>query len=186
MAAVLKKHSGETETQFRSRLARVKDLEAQRGRDLVNPFQEKQGDYRSRFVHHDETGTKTQTKVNRGGSSLERWIASGKFEQGEQKAIRHCQGLWERAKPTDHDPSRMRVDGQGPEGLSQQEALDTLSDYKRRIPSVYWSVFEDVARHEVAGDRAGLPLAGNRRSAIDAARLATGFCAGMIAVWEGF
>lgn len=184
--AVIKRHSGESEMEFQSRKLQTLDLREQANRPLVNEFQERQGDYRDRFIHHDETGTKAQAKVNRGGSSIDRWLVGGAFDQGAQKAIQHVQGLWERASPTDHDPSRLAVGSRAVLGLSQHEALTALSEYKRKIPSKYWSVFEDVARHHVDASRAGLALCGNDRSAVDAARTATGFCASLVAMWEGF
>jgi hypothetical protein len=170
----------ETYLQWQSRLA----AERVTGdtRDVLNGFAERQGQYIDKFIVHSETGTKTQVKLNRGGSSIDRWLSASAFESGEEKAIRHCQGLW--AVLDGYSRTMDIVDGG--EGRREHEVLTELSGYKRKVPSKFWSVFEDIARNHIEADRAGLGLANNNRSARDAAKTCTAFCAGMVAIWNDY
>ncbi len=179
-SADYRKRPGETDLAYRSRIAHLESMGGQQ--TGINPFAERQGQYVDAFIHHAESGTKVQTKLNRGGSTIDRWLNGNAFEQGEEKAIRHCQGLW--AIIDGYSRSMEAIDGG--EGRREHEALTELSGYKRKIPSKFWSVFENVARHHVDAERAGLGLANNNRSARDAAKVTTAFCAGMVATWNGY
>jgi hypothetical protein len=173
---------GESALEYQSRIARMEANQRDKDKPILTPEAEKQGRYIDKFVHHAETGTKTRVKLNNGGSSIDRWLSGKAFESGEQKAILHCQGLW--AILDGYSRSMEVIDGGG--GRREHEALTELSGYKRKIPSKYWSVFEDIARHHVEAERAGLGLANNNRSARDAAKTCTAFCASMVAQWNGY
>lgn len=175
-----RKLPGESDLAYRSRLARDADLAGMT--TGANRFAAQHGNYVDQFIHHAESGTKVQAKLNRGGSSIDRWLTAKAFEQGEEKAIRHCQGLW--AILDGYSRSMTVIDGG--EGRREHEALTELSGYKRKIPSKYWSVFENIARHHVDAERAGLAIANNDRSARDSAKTATAFCAGMVAIWNNY
>jgi hypothetical protein len=176
------KRLGESSLEYQSRITRMEQEQRDKGTSILTPEAEKHGDYIDKFVHHAETGTKTRVKMNKGGSSIERWLSGPTFENSEQKAIRHCQGLW--AIIDGHSRAMEFIDGG--EGRREHEALTELSGYKKKVPAKYWSVFENVARHHIDAARAGLGLANNGRSARDAARTCTAFCAGMVAIWNGY
>lgn len=125
--------------------------------------------------------------INRGGTAIDRWIAhdkAGLFGEPQQNAIRYCQNLWVRAagQIAAIDPGADRIDA--PLGWSQQEAFAELAWLERRMPSVYWSVFENVCRWDEEAGVAGSRLASNSRSAIDAAKTAVAFSASLVAMWR--
>lgn len=130
----------------------------------------------------------TTVLFNRGGTAVERWIASdriGLFAEGQQRAIRYAQGLWVRAdgRLRAVDPTRDVVD-EMIDGMSQQEALSELSELKDRVPRQYWDCFENVCRFDEEAGVAGSKLATNSRSAIDAAKTTVAFTASLIAQWR--
>jgi hypothetical protein len=127
--------------------------------------------------------------VNRGGTAVERWMSNdkiGMFDEPQQRAIRYTQALWSRAdgKLRAVDLTRDIVD-EVIDGMSQQEALDELSRFKKHVPRRFWDVFENVCRFDEEAGVAGSRLATNARSAIDAAKTTVAFTASMIAQWRG-
>lgn len=125
--------------------------------------------------------------INRGGTAVERWINNdrqGLFGESEQRAIRYCQNLWERAEGNMRavDPSADFVDG--PLGWAQQEAMVELKKIEERVPRPYWSCFENVVRFDEEAGTAGSSLANNNRSAIDAAKTTVAFTASLVAMWR--
>lgn len=127
-----------------------------------------------------------QAVLNRGGTAVERWFvndSAGLFDEPQRQAVRYCRSLWARAGGvTAIDPAADRVDGV--EGWSQQEALDELHDLKHRVPARYWNVFENVCRFDEEAGVAGSALAGNKRSAVDAAKTTVALVASLIAMWR--
>ena len=126
--------------------------------------------------------------INRGGTAIDRWIANDKaglFGEQQQRAIRYCQNLWMRAEGgiSAVDLTADRVDA--PLGWSQQEALVTLREIEGRVPSTYWSVYENVCRWDEEAGVAGSRIATNSRSAVDAAKTAVAFTASLVAMWRG-
>lgn len=159
----------------------------------VNPFAAAHGHYEQGTVVDlsGELGGKkgiVKVLINRGGTAVDRWIANDKvglFEEPQRKAIDHCRRLWARAEDLRSiDLARDRIDCSKMEGWSQHEALEALAGYKRVIPRKFWEVFENVVRFDQEAGTAGSSLSSNSRSAIDAAKTAVAFCAGLIAMWE--
>lgn len=138
-----------------------------------------------------ELGTKNAqytVLINRGGTAVERWVAndkSGLFEEGQQRAIRYTQSLWQRAdgQLKAVDTTRDVVDDYI-DGMSQQEALDELGKLKARVPRPYWDCYENVCRFDEEAGKAGSRLASNSRSAVDAAKTTVAFTASLIAQWR--
>jgi hypothetical protein len=71
-------------------------------------------------------------------------------------------------------------------GLEQAEALAQLGQYESRIPRTYWTVFENVVRHDMAAGAAGSHLAKNSAQQQAHAKNCVGFVASLIAQWRGF
>lgn len=69
--STLRKRRDETEWQFRSRLARVRQEARDRAEPIVPKEAERHAHYATDFVVHVETGTKAQTKRRRHQSALE-------------------------------------------------------------------------------------------------------------------
>lgn len=186
--AVIKRHSGESEMEFQSRKVRTLDLREQANRPLVNEFQERQGDYRDRFIHHDETGTKAQAKVNRASTVLDKWMADGGigFEAGAITAIGVCVFYWERmgSQKLTADYEH-RIPG-GLNGTSADEARDEMARIKAGIPRPYWDVFENVVRHRLPAGVAGSDMAENPAQSIASAKAIVGMVANLIAMREGY
>lgn len=161
---------------------------------MVNPFAAAHGQYESGTVVDlsGELGGKRMSMVkvlvNRGGSAVDRWMANDPLElfgPPQRNAISLCRQLWHRAEGLSSlDLAADRIDFSRADGWSQQEALDALSGFKKRIPPAYWAVFENVVRFDEEAGVAGSRLATNSRSAIDAAKTTVAFCAGLIAMWE--
>jgi hypothetical protein len=133
-------------------------------------------------------GARYTVLINRGGTAVERWVASDKnglFEEGQQRAIRYTQSLWQRAdgQLKAVDTTRDVVDDYI-DGMSQQEALDELGKLKDRVPRPFWECYENVCRFDEEAGIAGSRLATNNRSAIDAAKTTVAFTASLIAQWR--
>lgn len=162
--------------------------------EVVNPHAQAHGAYERVTVvdlageHGEGRNRSFQAVLNRGGTAVDRWIANDTyclFEEPQQQAIRYCRSLWARASGiTAIDPSSEPIDMSRPDGWSQQEALDELQDLKARTPAKYWSVFENVCRFDEEAGVAGSSIAGNKRSAMDAARTTVAFVASLIAMWR--
>jgi hypothetical protein len=128
-----------------------------------------------------------KTLVNRGGTAVDRWYRDRLLTDLQIKAIEHCQALWERAATVSGLVANpMRVAGHSnTSGWAQQEALDDLASYKRRVPAKYWDVFENVCRWDEPAGAAGSSLATNSRAALVSARICVAFVADLIVMWRG-
>jgi hypothetical protein len=142
---------------------------------LVNRFTEQHGDYSRnlRFV------------VNRGGTAIDRWKNSNRLSEGQQAGILHCQNLWAKLGSqclvADFDKVCGQTHG---DGLSQHEAFAEIARISAAFPHDYWSVFENVCRHDLPAGVAGSRLANTKRSAETAARLIVCFIADLISMRE--
>ncbi|HEX7720471.1 MAG TPA: hypothetical protein VF389_11745 [Woeseiaceae bacterium] len=173
---------GEDFLQRRSRMAREKHERETAAEPLVTPEAEQHGDYRD----HSTLGRANERpKINRGGSTIERWIASDAFTEGEVNAIRGCQVLWLRSE----GKSSLVAPPSGGRGLwmggGQQAAIDELNWFEAKLPKRFWLCFVDICRHEKTAADAGHNLGTNTRDQCHGAKMATQFCAAMIARWRG-
>jgi hypothetical protein len=128
---------------------------------------------------------------------VDRWLAEGGpgFEEPQRRAIDHVRALWHRIGGSGTlvanlgwiGGGRSPRSGAGRErGLEQAEAMAQLAQYESRIPRTYWSVFENVVRHDMAAGAAGSHLARNSAQAQAHAKNCVGFVASLIAQWRGF
>lgn len=161
---------------------------------IVNEFTAKHGDYREATVvdlNNDLGGGRQKTYrvlLNRGGSAVERWINeqdSKLFGRPQIEAIRHCQRLWARID----SGSVINITGiASTHGDTtqdaQQDAMDELHSYRERLHPNWFDCFENVVRFEMPAGIAGEQMANNSRTQVEAAKLATAFVAGMIAMWR--
>lgn len=164
----------ETFLQWQSRLAAQRDLEASRKQALVTPEAAKHGRYEDGYTEVD--GRRASVKINRGGSTIERWLNEPQdrdhptaFDDGGRAAIRYCQKLW--AWLDYHGRGIVFVDN-GLDGMAEHEALAELATFKKRIPAPYWNAYEDVCRFD---------LPAKRRDT----KTVVAFVAGLIAMWRG-
>lgn len=143
----------------------------------VNRFAKQHGEY---------VREGNRAAINRGGTPIARWRASGALSDGQLLAIDFCLRLWDRAgRHNGLVMDLLKVVGQEPSsGWAQQEALDELKWLKGKIPARYWDVFENVCRFDEPAGTAGSKLASNSRSAVDAARVCVCFVADLIATWK--
>jgi hypothetical protein len=134
----------ETHLQWMARLAQQKDLAEASKQSLVTAEAERHGDYEDGWTEVD--GVRRPVKVNRGGSTIQRWMNDpDAFDDNERAAIRYCQGMWSRLDY--HGPVLVVVDN-GRDGMAEHEALAELSSLKRKFPLRYWNTFEDICRWE--------------------------------------
>lgn len=152
------------------------------------------GDFKLADVRLDdgERASTHRTLINRGGTAIERWMHASPavFSEPEIAAIKYCQALWAKIDLKGGGPSEVRVYGRYLWlGQSEHEALAELAKLKgkerTRIPDKHWSVFEDVCRFHCSAADAGISMAGNTRSAVDASRLCTAFVASTVAMRLG-
>jgi hypothetical protein len=124
---------------------------------LVNTYAEQHGDYdrNLRFV------------INRGGTTVDRWIKSGDLTMNQQAAINHVQGLWNVIGSTARLVANLdrTVFGSPGEGhIREIEAREDLARFKALFGS-YWDVFENVCRFDMAAGVAGRTVrSGDRAS----------------------
>jgi hypothetical protein len=164
----LKQRTDETYLQWQSRLAQLRDLEAASKQTNVTPEAMRHGDYHDGYTEVD--GQRHAVKVNRGGSTIARWMNDpDAFEDGERAAIRYCQKMWGRIDY--HGPALVVVDN-GMDGWFEQEALTELAFFKLKLPGRYWGVFENICRFELPSTRR------------DDKTVVT-FVAALIAQWKG-
>jgi hypothetical protein len=162
-----RQRADETFLQWQSRLAAQRDLEASRKQPLVTPEAARHGAYEDGFTEVD--GSRASVKINRGGSTIQRWMNDpDAFDDGERAAIRYCQKLW--AWLDYHGRGIVFVDN-GIDGMAEHEALAELATLKRKLPSRYWDVFENVCRFEMAATRRDT-------------KTIVAFVAGLIAMWR--
>jgi hypothetical protein len=165
---------------------------------LVNPFAARHGSYREAKIV-DLSGElgggrqKTYRVVrNLRTSTVDKWLAEGGpgFEEPQGRAINHCRALWRRVGSSGTLVANLNWIGGGhagrERGLEQAEALAQLGQYESRIPRLYWSVFENVVRNDMAAGAAGSHMARNSAQAQAHAKNCVGFVASLIALWRGF
>ena len=151
----------------------------------VNQFAKSHGDYQEDTI--PERGISRRVLINRGGDTIERWLAAGDpFFKPQNDAVRVCQSLWAVASGKSSLVfDEMGVGGFKWMGETQQSAIDELIHFESRVPRKYWRAFEETARWgKTAGD-AGDHLARNPRDQAIAAKHATAMVASLIAMWRG-
>lgn len=165
---------------------------------LVNAYAASHGDYRETMVVDlgNELGGGRQKTYrvlrNLHSSTVDRWLADGGpgFEEPQRRAIDHCRALWRRVGGSGTLVANLNWIGGGTSGrergLEQAEALAQLAQYESRIPRPYWTVFENVVRHDMAAGAAGSHLARNSAQQQAQAKNCVGFVASLIALWRGF
>lgn len=165
---------------------------------LLNPFAARHGSYRQTTVVDlgNELGGGRQKTYrvlrNMHGSVVDRWLSEGGpgFEGPQSRAIEHCRALWHRVGSSGTLVANLNWIGGGhsgrERGLEQAEALAQLGQYEARIPRLYWAIFENVVRNDMAAGTAGSHLAKNSAQAQAHAKNVVGFVASLIAMWRGF
>ena len=184
---------GESYFAWNSRLARERAERRDREQPLVPVEAEQHGDYRPGFVMHVETATTAHTKVNRGGSPVERWKASGKLTETQQVAIATCQRLWDilglktplTANYGQRIGGRTVYEHMAVQEIDARRDLHRVIDYFPGPLQAYWGIFENVCRHDIPAGIAGASLAYGSRSAEVRAHQIVCFVADVIAMKEG-
>lgn len=165
-----KQRADETHLQWRARIAALDDRKASARQSLVTPEAASHGKYEEGWTDLD--GQRARVVINRGGSTIERWLNSPACDvlgDSERSAIRYCQQLWARIGLKSHP---VFVVDNGAEGMAEQEALTELACFKWKLPAKHWSLFENICRFDAP--------AHDRHS-----KVAVGFVAGMIGMWKG-
>lgn len=187
------KRPHETFMQWRLRVTRMEQEERDRGEPIVPVEAQRHGDYRSEFVTDVDDGTKAYTKVNRGGSPVERWIASGRLTQPQQVVIAMCCRLWRLAWPKqkltasygERIPMSSSVEYRATNEIEARDDLDRIQSYFPGPMQAYWRIFENVCRHEEPAGVAGSKLNYGDRDAATRAHQIVCFVADYVAAREG-
>ncbi len=185
------KRAGENDLQWRSRVARFEQDHRDRSEPLVPAEAMKHGAYGDEFVLHAETGTKVQTKLNRGGSPVMRWTREGRLSDTQMLAIAHCLHLWgltgTEGRVTSHYGER--IGGSDHENERRANTIiEAMADLRRimaYIPGGYFGIFENVCRFDEPAGIAGQAIGYSNRA--NEARAHTIVCmvADLIAMREG-
>ena len=183
---------GETSFAYTLRTARLKANSRNKEAPLVTPEAEQHGDYRSQFVTHVETNTKVQTKLNRGGAPVDRWIASGSLTDAQIAVIQWCYARWELSGLKQRVTANYgeRIPGEGSNEHRNAREIDARSDLHRVMDyftfplDAYWNVFENVCRFDMPAGVAGLALSPSSRSADARAHQVVCFVADIISMKE--
>lgn len=119
------------------------------------------GDFTRDFITHSETNTKAMVYRNNGGSPVTRW--GDKLGDQHKKVINHCMYLWRWAgqdrriiarygqripgvTDAEHDCNRE---------IDAREQLHRIRDYFPGQLADYFTIFENVVRHEIPAGVAG-------------------------------
>ena len=136
------------------------------------------GDFKRDFVTHAETSTKAMTFRRRDGDILEKWLGEGAplFPIEAQRFIGDCITLWGKVgapRITAHYGERISTGAYG-DSITQLDALDQLHRFKSLLGPYqrhYWTVFENVVRHNEPAGVAGSHFANNPAQRIQSAKL---------------
>lgn len=132
-----------------------------------------------------------QLHINRGGTPVARWIATGKLSDTQSLAIQLCYRLWALVGCNQHTTAAY---GERVAGLSHHderravneiEARDDLRRIQGYIPPPFWQCFENVCRFDEPAGSAGSKLGWGSRSSHDRAHTVVCFVADTIAMKEG-
>lgn len=182
----------------KARRSRSAEPKAATGEPLVNSYAAQHGRYREATIVDlgNELGGGRQKTYrvlrNLHATVVDRWLDEGGpgFGEPQGRAIDHCRALWHRIGGSGTLVANLNWIGGGhsgrERGLEQAEALAQLGQYESRIPRLYWSVFENVVRNDMAAGAAGSPMARNSAQAQAHAKNCVGFVASLIAMWRGF
>jgi hypothetical protein len=190
---VFAKRGGESHLEWELRKARTKADARDRTEPLITREAAQHGDYRDDFVTHVETGTKAKAAINRGGSPVCRWEASGKLDNTQMAVIAMCQRLWRLAGLQQRVTATYgeRVFGMGNVELAAMNEIEARSDLKRisgYFPgklSNYWDVFENICRHGIPAGVAGASVSFDSKAATARSLTIVRFVADYVATREG-
>ena len=163
--------------------------------ELPTIEQLRNGDFVDGFVTHVETGTKAKAYKRRDSSILEKWMTEPNagllFPVQAQRFIGDCINLWAQVgsqRVTANYGERIPCSGQY-DGMGQKCALDQLHRFKGLLGPYqrhYWSVFENVVRHNEAAGVAGSHFANNPAQRIQSAKLIVSVVATDLAAKLGY
>ena len=161
--------------------------------DLPTPEQLASGDFERDFVTHVDSNTKAMAFRRRDSCIVEKWCREGGigFDEGAKRVIADCTLLWMRLgepRLIAQYGERLPPSASG-DGMARQEALDQLHHYKHVLGArmgPYWSVFENVVRHNEPAGVAGSRFANNDPQRIQSAKVITGMVASFIAAKMGY
>lgn len=185
---------GENYFAWNSRLARQRQEARDREQPLVTVEAEAHGSYEQDFVTHVETNTKAHTKVNRGGTPVERWANAKppKLSESQMVAIATCLRLWRllglRTPLTANYGQTIRgasvYEMRTATEMEAREDMDRITGYFPGPLKSYWDIFENVCRHGISAGVAGAGLDFGSRSAEVRAHQIVCFVADVIATKE--
>lgn len=184
------KRADETDLQWRSRLARQREVAEAKKRGPT-PEAVAHGDYVEATVldPSGETRNLAKVSINRGGTPVARWQAQKRLSDTQELAIAYCLRLWEiagyKVRVTASYGEKLAGSGDADRRatceIDARAGLHRIQDY---IPKPYWSVFEAVVRFDEPAGVAGSSLANSTRNAKHTAYLAVCFVADLIAMKE--
>lgn len=154
--------------------------QSQSALDVITPEQRAKGTY-----------TEGARPVNRGGTPVMRWLASGKLNETQGIAIQTCYRLWDivgikqatTASYGERIPGHANEEHRTALYLEAKDDLARIEGYFMGLKP-YWTVFENVCRFDEPAGIAGSSLGFGTRSAEDRAHQVVCFVADIIATNE--
>lgn len=166
----------------RGPLQRVHDAEqssaVQSVIDVITPEQRAKGTYEGE-----------RRIINRGGTPIMRWIASGKISETQGLAIQTCYRLWalvglEQRTTASYGERIAGGDASEQRAALLIEAREDLYRIQDYIPAPYWEIFQNVCRFDEPAGVAGSRMGFGSRSSEDRAHTVVCFVADIIAMKE--
>lgn len=119
---------------------------------------------------------------------VDRWLAEGGsgFDEPQKRACEHLRGLWALLGSQRLVANYSGVGGGSGVAEGEVFARRQLAEYKKDIPSCYWSAAENVIRFDCGAAEAGEHLARTTNQRQAHAKAATGFVLSLVAMWRGY
>lgn len=162
--------------------------------ELPTPAQLANGDFERDFTNHVETNTKAMTYRNRGGTPLCRWVAGKKLDDVQLRVINRCLEIWRligmhQSLTAKYGERLDRSSDWSRSSVRALEAKEDLARFKSYFPGRardYFSVFENVIRHNIPAGVAGAVDTPDKKVAANRALTIVRFVCDIIATHEKF
>lgn len=161
---------------------------------LVSPFTAKHGDYAQTTIAvtagelEGEGHGQKRVTLNRGGSTVQRWIAAEALTQPQISAINLYSRVWHRVFTDPRVTANLcpvafirSTADEDEKRVAKLDAMETLQFLDERIFDIAPSYYRDVWQNIVLFDASAHEAGGNSRSSADRAKTICLFIADMIA-----
>lgn len=188
----LAKRRDETDLQWRSRLARIRQEERDKAEPIITPEAERHGYVRGTVMHIETVTRAISYRKRELPTVIQQWHAKGLpgFEDPAMDAMERCIALWD-ARPSigkvsaNYHPA-VTGGANDYDGALLQAMDDTneIERYEAMFHPAHWRVFEAVVRYDKPVGQSGMEE-GNGPQSTASARAIVGTIANFIAMKRG-